>query len=68
MRVLLIKVSHLTGSMISVPQPLGILTLGTLLLQSGDQVRLADYRLGRRTPPIERIIEEFDPELVGIAP
>lgn len=67
MRILLIKVSHLSGSMISVPQPLGILTLGTLLKQSGDDVRLADYRLGRRTPPVERLVKEFDPDLVGIS-
>ena len=45
----------------------GLAMLAGVLKLSGHQVRVADYHYSCLTPSIEAILEEFEPEVVGIS-
>ena len=45
----------------------GLASLAAVLKRAGHPVKVADYHFSAKTPPIEKILEDFKPDVVGLS-
>ncbi|MFH1037865.1 MAG: radical SAM protein [PVC group bacterium] len=51
---------------LNITPPLGLAYLGAVLERAGHQVRIVDYTARSPYPPLPKIIQEFEPNLIGL--